>query len=610
MRVLFTTVLLHLFVWPLVAGAQDDVPSTEPEGSAPAVFEGDDKIRSFRKGFSWFSVGPKDAGRITDISISPSDPQRVAAIAADGRVWLTIDGGDRWRLALPAVRRAQKEASRDEDLLLEAEARSLELLEEVTDLSGEDPDLEDFDEDEAAEYLGSEAAASGLGAGDEVEAELASNPWFLKLMAAGSRPVRPRVWLDERDHVVVGRPDGTFVSKDLGRRWQRVLDRPVTALLRLPRSEVWVAGTEDGIRLAVNPTAWIDPEDGTEGVRIFELTLGDEGVYAASESGLWYASDGEYYERIGKSRKPIVEVAVVPGPRRGPWVSYPDGLHQLMPDGSKARRLPRVELLGVTSVVAVTANHLLAAGGDGVFESVDGGYTWLRLSRGLNELSSTTVATAGGVVWLGNARGLYRLEDSPEALAEAGSLEEVIGSFVSRESLIEAALQRPGLAPPNYRGQRLKAYFLPRLLIESRFNPDRDLRFRDYAGTGREADGNFMVVARLTWSPQPRRNLDAVDLMVIADQVAVADTGGDQSILMARLDRVYSQRSNKVADSVSDLFVERVELVRDRERLRADDLLRKTLHEIDIREIEAQLDLLTDGTVSRWKTGQIAGENQ
>ena len=69
--------------------------------------------------------------------------------------------------------------------------------------------------------------------------------------------------------MLVSRPDD-LLSTTNGRRWSKVLEDVVYAIA-LSASGTWIAGTGDGIRIAIRPTEWMDLEDQTEGQKITQI---------------------------------------------------------------------------------------------------------------------------------------------------------------------------------------------------------------------------------------------------------------------------------------------------------------------------------------------------
>ena len=149
-----------------------------------------------------------------------------------------------------------------------------------------------------------------------------------RVMREASSAARPRVWFGKDGLLFVGRADGLYRSTDL-QSWNRGPDVAVTALAYLEQRDLWVAGTQDGVRFSVGALAgqaWIDAEDGTEGVMVFDLAAAEEGMYAATNTGLWFASDAQSWTQVAHSDLTILSVLPDPDWEQGLWLSTPGNI--------------------------------------------------------------------------------------------------------------------------------------------------------------------------------------------------------------------------------------------------------------------------------------------
>ena len=81
-------------------------------------------------------------------------------------------------------------------------------------------------------------------------------------------------------------------------------------------------------------------------------------------------------------------------------------------------------------------------------------------------------------------------------------------------------------------------------------------------------------------------------------------TGDDDYVAAASLGQATRSYRASVADTITDLYRARAELVAERRRIRGERLQRQVLHELSIAEVEARLDAITEGAVLRWESAR------
>jgi hypothetical protein len=620
-----------------------EVPTEEPGADAPKESEADgseapveppplvDTPKPFGEDWGWVEFGPKWADRMSDVAFDPENPKIVVAVALDGEVFKTLDGGKNWLSVMRGLAGSgspTQEGADQEDVLLNVEARLEEIIGEV-----DDPN--DFTFSEDADEVTVDEIESVVGeAADEVRLETSSSPWFLEqanVMNEHPSSARPRVWFTEAGLIFVGRADGLFRSTDLD-SWDRVLDVAVTALAYLPNRDLWVAGTQDGIRFSVGSLAgqaWIDAEDGTEGVMIFDLAASDEGMYAATSKGLWFATDLQYWQLVGHEDTVFLSVLTDDHWERGLWLSTAENLFRSDDGGLTLRENFGAPIHGVISQMLMGPGHVVVAGSDGPWETLDGGTTWTPISRGLSDPMTRSLDWHKGLVVVASNEGLFRLEPILESETASADEEEgtpddfggLIDDWIPVRVLVEAALGRPGLSS---RGGNVRALstILPILTVEARYRSEGAL---DYdaglsssgsmvPGTIAEKDGEFSALARLQWTPMGRKQSsttsdsgdssagnDRVWVMVDGSQVAVGD-GSNPWVMSQTVSRRVVDYRNRLASDVTDLYFARAELIRARPLMGTDSVLEQVELELKLDELEARLDFLTVGAVRRWYT--------
>jgi frataxin-like iron-binding protein CyaY len=611
--------------------APDEVATENPETSIvpPPLVE---TVKPFGEDWGWVEFGPKWADRMSDVAVHPGTPTTIVAVALDGEVFKTLDGGQSWQSVLRGlalIGSLTPEGVDQEDVLLRIEARLEEIIGDI-----DDPNDFEFSESET-EVTFDEVESIIREAADEVRVETSSNPWFLEqvsVMSEEASSARPRVWFSENGAVFVGRADGLYRSVDIN-TWDRVLDVAVTALAYLPKRQLWVAGTQDGVRFSVDALggrAWIDADDGTEGLMVFDLAASEEGMYAATNRGLWFAADAQYWQRVGHPDTVFLSVLADENWDRGIWLSTDANVFRSDDGGATLRPNFGAPIHGVVSQMLIGPGHVIVAGRDGPWETLDGGTTWTPISRGLSDPMSRSLDWHKGLVIVATNEGVFRLEPILETEKEPGDepeqivpdVEGLILDWIPVQVLVEAALHRPGLSSGGGLSRGVST-LLPVLTVEARFEPDTtDLRYDAglsssgsmVPGTTLERQGEFTAMARLQWTPMGRKQsstssaypgsdayTDRVWVMVDGTRIAVAD-GSNPWLMAQTVSRRIVDYRNRLASDVTDLYFARVELIQARPLMATDSVLEQVELELKLDELEARLDFLSAGAVRRWYT--------
>jgi hypothetical protein len=558
---------------------------------------------SLADGWLWVEAGPRTVLDLVDVAIHPDDERVWAVVAGDGATFVTTDGGRRW---FEVIGPTGGRASSDEEALTEIEARLGELGSAV-----EAPDeslLEDgeIDEDELAEVLeraAEEAQAEAQQVIDEVQAELEAQPWFLPEGSAGAQPLRPRVLFTSTGLLALTRADGLHLSEDLGASWHLVMEEPATSFVELPGAG-FVVGTPSGARWSATLLEW-SPIPALQGLTIHTLHEA-AGGWAATSQGLWWSYDGRSWERqpswfdelwaIGR-----VDDGLLLGARDTVWRALAPTQLPAVP--SEGEPVPLVQ-----AFAQLEDGLLLAASAEGPFESVDGGQHWTPLLAGLDARASTDMEARGSLLLLCTADGLKRLAprvDSPEA--------EELPDWVPLGALVDASTQRRELvARP---GSRWARALLPELTFEYTHNQVVGDDWDVDTWTIREVDTWWNGKIRLTWRPGSSTSSDYFDadladdlqLLVFDDEV-VLDDGTLTALVGSKVSRGSVQYRSELADTISRLYLTRQRLVLEQRWLADEPLYEQTLRALQLAEVEARLDALTDGAVSRWDNDPSGGD--
>ena len=590
-----------------------------------------DTLEPFGENWGWVEFGPKGADRMSDVAVDPERPTTIVAVALDGEVFKTVDGGKHWQSVMRGLAMSGSPtvaAPDQEDILLNVEARLEEIIGEVDDPT-------DFTFSESDDEVTVDEIESIVGdAADEVRVETRTNPWFLeqsKVMQEHASSARPRVWITEAGLSFVGRADGLFRSTDLD-SWDRVLDVAVTALAYFPTRDLWVAGTQDGVRFSVGALegqAWIDAEDGTEGIMIFDLAASEEGMYAATSKGLWFATDLQYWRLVGHENTVFLSVLADDSWDQGIWLSTAENLFRSDDGGVTLQENFGAPIHGVISQILMGPGHVVVTGADGPWETLDGGTTWTPISRGLSDPMTRSLDWHKGLVIVATNEGVFRLEPvlksemapQEENSESSTNLEAILGRWVPVQALLEAALRRPGLSSDGG-GIRGLSTILPVLTVEARYHPGSGVKYDAglsssgslVPGSAMERSGEFTARALLQWTPMGRKQSsttsdygggeasnERVWVMVDGSQVAVGD-GSNPWMMAQTVSRRVVDYRNRLTSSVTDLYFARAELIRARPMMGTDSVLEQVELELKLEEIEARLDFLTAGAVRRWYT--------
>lgn len=559
----------------------------------------------------------------TDIAVQPGVGGAWLVVDASGAVWLSEDQGGRWVRVLGTEGEPQLNALDDgpdeEDLLLEAEALRDGALDEIEpdvelvpgDLSDE-PNVTELDVTELDVAVESEVGIPG-GSFDDVPAIVAE----LIELDLGIK-VLPVVWVDpaNSDRVYVGRRDGAWRSLDGGRSWELLGvtssdHSQITTFVRASGGTL-IAGTVDGVRFSIDDgSTWVDPVDATDGARV-DMIAQKAGVYwAATSRGLFRSANALDWSPVVLPDSSAVR-AVVPDPAwdAGFWVATAAALLRTDDGGASFYVVGRQPLRGLRDMIRLEKpGHLLAISNDGVWESIDGGVIWTTADSHLTDPDVRAIATASSGLVIATSRGVWRLvaplvvEGAPRMRLEGLSLTETIYE----------SIERPGL--------NLDGLSLVRLGVLAGFAPSLEVMFLYGKGAARLASvtaadtvdlhgQDWALTARLCWGSCSTttviRDYDGNTGELEADEtpslyVLDGEVYGEEDPIAAAANVDQRVRSYKrhLGVHVADAWVARSRLLAAMSAMPALPLREQVFNELQLQELDARLDALTDGHFGR-----------
>lgn len=598
--------LLLLLLASAPAFAQDP-PDVGPDVAPPAPAA---LVEPLGSRFVWELRAPLGAGaRAAGLAVQPGGGGTWFVVDEKGGVWLSEDDGGRWERVLRAD--GVEELPDDEELLLEAEALYDEAVEEAgvevdapsEDVAG-DQAVGDLEVPEVeADVDIDEADVDDIVA---VASDLADAP--------GDGAVRPFVWVDPADaeRVLVARKDGIWRSSDSGRTWERVSatspsDPQVTTLSRGSDGAL-IAGTVDGVRFSSDDGhTWIDAEDATDGSHVHSIVQEAAAYWAATSRGLFRSANGLDWAPVPLPDSGQVR-AVVPDPawEAGFWVATTGALLRTDDGGATFYAAGRQPLRGLRDMVHLDdPGHLLAISDDGVWESVDGGVIWTTADRQLGDPDVRAVAMSNAGLVIATPRGVWRLVAPREILRVTGVRKEVLplGATIAASTMRSGLdLDLLGLARVG-----LLAKLAPSLTITFDYDNHvaRAVNF-DSQSTVDSFDQDWSLKAVVCWggcsSTVVSYDADAFDvdtgdsLYVFGGEVY--DEGEPIAAAANVAQRMRSYR-RYLGEHVADAWLSRSRLVAETGAVRTQPLREQVLHTLQIQELDARLDALTDGAFSR-----------
>lgn len=591
-----------------------DAPPSEPAPPNPtAMAPAPATPPSYAEGYLWVGAGPRTVGALSDVTIHPTDPGVWAIATDDGAVWITVDAGRRWLAVLDPV--VPESGAADEEIATEVEGRLAELAPSVEvpdEQAVEDGEMDPEELEDLLQTAAEDATNAAQELIDEVVGEVEDGPWFLDAdIVATALRVRPKTWFTRDGLLVVTRLDGVRVSEDLGASWQPVLDEPATAFTELAGGG-YVLGTAHGLRGSTSLRDWF-AIDALGDAAVYDV-VDAGGLYACTADGLWYTADPRaelgYIRLLGWYDDVYTVVPMpAPGAEPAPAPLVLGALDTLWYAAAPLDAPARAVAGPVPRVLELTQRPdglLLAASVAGPFASVDRGATWTPIGSGLDQTARDVrdIASVGDLVLAATAAGLQRIAPIPP---EAHGAPAELAEWVPLGALMDAALGRPELtARP---GARALSALLPEVTARGTWNQDVGDDWDADTWTLRGADHWWEAGLTFTWRPGARGSSfeddaganigEDLSVFVFDDEILVDDRAGTH-LLASKVNRRASAYASDVAETVSNLYQLRQRIALEARVLAGEPLFEQSLRTLQLAEVEARLDALTNGAVTSY----------
>jgi hypothetical protein len=550
----------------------------------------------------------------------------VVAVDAEGGLHRQAPGGG-WVLVLPPPLGAAEEID-DEDLLLEAEATIAEGAETVTGTTA-------FEGEGASSFSVDEGA---------IDDTLAQGAQFAEQVAESAETAGAgRAWASARVDglVLASRPDGVWRSADDGRTWRLVADLPpiFDAIEPLSGPAAIVVGTAGGLRTSLDGgLSFVSVDDALADLVVHALGSDAGGLLAGTSAGLYRSADGLRWRPVptaGLAGQEVRALAVDPSWEGGLWLATPDAVLR-SDDGGLTARQPALNPLAGTArlVVLPEPGHLLAAGDDGVWESIDGGVRWVPLVDGLGDPQVHSLRRGPRGLLLAGDRVVYRLGPrTADDGAQAGTAP--VGPPLG--DVLTVALRRSGVAMEPLLITRTisRVGLIPVLRLGAAFDRDQNLAAdwtrgrttyndaRSWTLTGElcfggcvdlystyDFDGSVDYDSGITDAASLEElradegaeldytDLVDVDVYVIEGQVYSYAEAGSFAPAAANVAERLARHRTQVSAVVADLYLSRLRLIESQAQSGGLPLREQVALAVEIAELTARLDVYTDGYFS------------
>ena len=544
--------------------------------------------------------------RVAAVAVEPVPGGAWVAVDEQGGVWLSEDEGRSWdSVVRPLGGLDTDDLPDDEALLLEAESRRDEALEasaeELEVATPADATEEDADLPEAPEPDdGALEEASVLGA--DLAGERADG--------GASLPV---VWAEPGDgtRLFVGRADGVWRSTSSGRTWDHLGEAedgaPAITCFARAADGALVVGTTDGVRYSVDDGgSFIDVEDATDGARVNSVVVEGGLLWAATSRGLFRSANGLAWDAIPLPDGGDVR-AIVPDPAwdQGFWVASRGALHRTDDGGATFYISGRQPLRGLRTLVHLDEpGHLLATSDDGVWESMDGGVMWFAADRRLSEPDVRSLSFSDNGPVIATPGGVWRMVPPRESTRAVRAQ-----TTLSLSDTIAAASQRGGMD--------IDLLSLSRAGVAAKLMPVLELKFDwDSSGARRASqvsasttdsfDDSWSAGLQVCWgscsgvaavAPTGEADLDVSRELYVSNGQVYDE--GEPVAAAANVATTIRSYRRYLAEHVADAWIARTRLVAESGTVRSLPLRDQVLHAVQLQELDARLDALTEGAFSK-----------
>jgi hypothetical protein len=245
---------------------------------------------------------------------------------------------------------------------------------------------------------------------------------------------------------------------------------------------------------------------------------------------------------------------------------------------------------------------------------------WQLVEAGLGAVPTRALLNAEDALFAATDLGIFSYRQGRDVGDAKGW-----SDWVPLGALVSAAAARPEFSASP--GRRWAASMLPALTLEGRLQRGDSILYLPESGTTRTLDGVWSLTATATWTPVGRRSgvgddftgefddglepweqAEAGDLLTLPGGSAEAGRLFvlDETSMVAGQAAVSRDAVAYVAElgqEIGTLYQARARLVGEQQEA-ASTVRERALALLELAEIEARLDVLSDGLVSRWQTQQ------
>ena len=329
----------------------------------------------------------------------------------------------------------------------------------------------------------------------------------------------------------------------------------------------------------------------------------DDFLIVGGQKGIWTSIDGKHWKKMpARNFEQAAFKQVVVGADNFIWAISNEGLLLSKDLGNRFELINEQEF---SILMEDPINHsLLALSDDGVFESVDGGYTWQSLDQKLPVVHGTGLTQWRSSFALSTDQGAFHLalaSEDQDSLTEEMMLSQeefqqllISGTMEIDQQLNDLQIERST--------QLLR--WVPTLSVNYDYGFDRMIAANlDSISTIGNTQVPWKVMTNLCFGLCQSSSTDvgfsnlADDVMVIGDSVYRSDIGGvvpAAGNVSMELQKMRQKRTQRIID----LYSSTLRLSAEQGRIAKSSLSNQVLHQIEILEVAAMLDLYTDGHYS------------
>ena len=574
----------------------------EPAPEAPeavAVEEIEESLEledtaTYSEGWRWVSpnMGAVGTGDVVGLAIPRAGSSFVFALLSNGSVWRSLDSGSSWMQVLAGFNPEPELDVGAEEILLEAES----LIEDLSGIDAGDTELPDDLDSDVEEEL---ADGSLMGVDLlEVDAMIAPEE------GEGSAPMS--LWIHPRfaDLLMVSRQDGLWRSGDAGESFDQVEPNLRISSFGTGDDALILGGGEHGLLYSVDGGRhWIDRDEELDDYRVTDISNLGGVWWIATDEGMLSSSDGDNW-RPSPLNEPVMAIS-----RGVPSVKLAATSNALyLFDNRGVRRAARQALPETGRIIALPRpGHVVVAGGDGVWESVDGGTRWRPVSEGLySPMVNDLVQSQGGLL-AATPEGLRLLQHQPEGIRRA-EIEPPEQMGAPLNLLVAVALSREGMDPRDSGAGSVFSSvrrILPTFTIDAQY-VDRNNLSADYFDFTNSAtlQDDWRLMAHFTWGAGSSDSTDAEiaplsDLFYVIGETVYSSTDMDglTSVASRLLVDATSYRV-QVENNLSEIYFARKRLLSAPPPDPEIDLREAVLHLLDVQELTARIDAYTNNALT------------